>query len=70
MEIGSPIDQEETTRKRLAWSPQPILRSNRVDIVQAQREDMEKGALQRENKGKGQRNRVKEKILPNAHTVS
>ena len=49
MEIGSRVNQKEAAGKRLVWSPQPILGGKQVHVVQAQKENVEKGALQREN---------------------
>ena len=49
MEVGPRVDQEKAAGKCLAWSPQPILGSNQVLMVQAQRDTVSKGALQREN---------------------
>ena len=69
MESGSRCGKEKAAGKRLAWSPQPILGGNQVLMVQAQRDAMSKGALQRENREKeekGQKILGKEKIHPNS----
>ena len=58
MEAGSRVDQEKAEGRRLAGSPQHILGVTKVHVVQAQREKVEKGALQREkgeNQEKGQK---------------
>ena len=73
MEIGPRCGKEEATRKRLAWSPQPILGGNQVLMLQTQRDSVEQGALQRENREKeekGQKIPGKEKTHPNSQTVS
>ena len=48
MEAGSRIDKRKAVGKRLVWSPQPILCSNQFHVVQAQRDNVGKGAQQRE----------------------
>ena len=66
MEAGPCVDQEEAAGKRFAWSPQPILGGNLVLMVQAQRDSMEQGALQRETekkKQKGKKYREKKKYI-------
>ena len=72
MEVGSRCGKEKVAGKRLAWSPQPILGGNQVLVVQAQRDSVDKGALQRENeekKEKGQKIPGKEKIHSNSQSV-
>ena len=66
MEIGSRIEEEEAAGKRLAWSPLPRLDGSQVHMVQAQKDAMEKRALQRENREnqeKGQKYGKKKKYL-------
>ena len=66
MEAGPRCGQEEAAGKRLAWSPQPILGSNQVLVVQAQRDTVSKGAQQRENREKeekGQKYQEKKKYI-------
>ena len=80
MEIGPCVNEEEAARKRLAWSPQPMMSGHQVAAVQSQRDiteksvkNPEKGLLHRENaekEEKAQRKPGKEKVSPNSHTVS
>ena len=69
MEARPRYNEEETTGKRLAWFPQPILGGSQVLMVQDRRDAVEQGALQRgngEKEEKGQKKLGKEKIHPNS----